>query len=125
MALVVLALAASMISNQVLGSSPVTIRYSTFTGGFGMIVGAIGAAALYLSFIPSLVPIALDALAGLFFLGGLIVRDFLLSAATLPSNPSPITNPSTNKWLTNSRKTGVGRRPQGRRQLQQQRRHAQ
>jgi hypothetical protein len=84
MALVVLALAASMISNQVLGSAPVTMRYSTFTGGFGMIVGGIGAAALYLTFIPTLVPIALDALAGLFFLGGLIVRVFLLSPSSFP-----------------------------------------
>lgn len=84
MALVVLALAASMISNQVLGSSPVTIRYSTFSGGFGMIVGAIGVAALYLTFIPSLVPLALDALAGLFFLGGLIVSFPLFFLASSP-----------------------------------------
>jgi hypothetical protein len=73
-----------MISNQVLGSAPVTIRFSTFTGGFGMIVGGIGAAALYLTFIPTLVPIALDGLAGLLFLGGLIVCVFLLSPVILP-----------------------------------------
>ncbi|KAK4158247.1 marvel domain-containing protein [Chaetomidium leptoderma] len=69
-ALTVLALAAAMIANQVFDSPAVTIRYSTFTGGFGMIVCGVGIASLFVSFIPALVPIALDGLAGLLFLGG-------------------------------------------------------
>ncbi|KAK4125394.1 hypothetical protein N657DRAFT_678528 [Parathielavia appendiculata] len=66
----VLGLAAAMIKNQVVDSPPVTTRYSTFTGGFGMIVCGVGALGLFVSFIPALVPIVLDGLAGLLFLGG-------------------------------------------------------
>ncbi len=73
MALTVLALAAAMIRNQVYGSSPVTTRYTTFTGGFGMIVSGIGILSVFVS-VPALVPIGLDGLAGLLFLGGGIVR---------------------------------------------------
>ncbi|KAK4246634.1 marvel domain-containing protein [Corynascus novoguineensis] len=68
--LTILALAAVMIKNQVYDAAPATTRYSTFTGGFGMIVGGIGAICAFISFVPDLVPIALDGLAGLFFLGG-------------------------------------------------------
>ncbi|KAL2266862.1 hypothetical protein VTJ83DRAFT_4139 [Remersonia thermophila] len=70
MALTVLALAADFIRKQVLGSAPVTTRYTTFTGGFGMIVCGVTAASVRFSFIPGLVALGLDALAGLFFLGG-------------------------------------------------------
>ncbi|GAB1316759.1 hypothetical protein MFIFM68171_06969 [Madurella fahalii] len=70
LSLTVLAIAADFIKHQVLGDAPVTTRYSTFTGGFGMLVCGVGAAALFVSFIPALVPIALDALMGLFFLAG-------------------------------------------------------
>lgn len=62
-----------MIKNQVYGSSPVTTRYSTFTGGFGMIVSGVGLLSLFVTFIPAIVPIALDTLAGFLFLGGGIV----------------------------------------------------
>ena len=77
MAVTVLALAAAMIRNQVYGSSPVTTRYTTFTGGFGMIVSGIGILSVFAS-VPALVPIALDGLAGILFLGGGIVRFLLL-----------------------------------------------
>ncbi|KAK4099296.1 hypothetical protein N658DRAFT_475326 [Parathielavia hyrcaniae] len=66
----VLGLAAAMISNQVVDSAPVTTRYSTFTGGFGMIVCGVGALGLFVSFIPDLVPLVLDGLMGLLFLAG-------------------------------------------------------
>ncbi|KAL1842125.1 hypothetical protein VTJ49DRAFT_6004 [Mycothermus thermophilus] len=90
MALTVLALAADFIRKQVLGSAPVTTRYTTFTGGFGMIVCGITAASVYLSFLPGLVALGLDALAGLFFLGGGIVRlPCSLSSRTRESNHAP------------------------------------
>ncbi|KAM7198771.1 Marvel domain containing protein [Rhypophila sp. PSN 637] len=68
--IVVLGLAATLIAAQVYGSSHTTLRYSTFTGGFGLIVAAIGTAGLFISAIPELVVLGLDALAGLFFIAG-------------------------------------------------------
>ncbi|KXX78640.1 hypothetical protein MMYC01_205686 [Madurella mycetomatis] len=68
--LTILAIAADFIRHQVLGDAPVTTRYSTFTGGFGMLVCGVGAVALFVTSIPALVPIALDGLMGLFFLAG-------------------------------------------------------
>jgi hypothetical protein len=58
---------------QVYGEAPVTTKYSSFTGAFGIIVCAVGVASLFLSFIPDLVSIALDGLLGLLFLAGGIV----------------------------------------------------
>ncbi|KAK3307694.1 marvel domain-containing protein [Chaetomium strumarium] len=69
-AVTILGLAAAMIRAQVLGSAPTTVRYSTFTGGFGILVGLVGIASLFASFIPDLVPLVLDGLAGLLFLAG-------------------------------------------------------
>ncbi|KAK4130507.1 hypothetical protein BT67DRAFT_215008 [Trichocladium antarcticum] len=69
-AVTILGLSAAMIAAQVHGGVPVTIRYSTFTGGFGMLVGLVGIAALFASFIPEIVPMALDGIAGLLFLAG-------------------------------------------------------
>ncbi|AEO70951.1 06bdf356-a8e0-4154-8eca-9029144a05ed [Thermothielavioides terrestris] len=66
----ILGIAASLIANQVVGDSPVTTRYATFTGGFGMMVGLVGVASLLASFIPEVVPLALDGLAALLFLAG-------------------------------------------------------
>jgi hypothetical protein len=73
MALTILALAADLIRKQVIGSAPVTTRYTTFTGGFGMIVCGVTIASFFLSFLPGVVAMGLDALAGLLFLGGGIV----------------------------------------------------
>lgn len=72
--LTILALAVVLIKGQVLDASPVTTRYTTFTGGFGMITSGLGLLLLFLtSFadsIPQLVPIALDTLTALFFAAG-------------------------------------------------------
>ncbi|KAL2121631.1 hypothetical protein VTJ04DRAFT_5658 [Mycothermus thermophilus] len=70
MALTILALAVDLIRKQVIGSAPVTTRYTTFTGGFGMIVCGVTIASFFLSFLPGVVAMGLDALAGLLFLGG-------------------------------------------------------
>jgi hypothetical protein len=63
-------LAATLIKAQVFESAPVTTKYSTFTGGFGIIVGAVGLAGLFIDAIPDLATMALDGLAGLLFLAG-------------------------------------------------------
>lgn len=86
MALVVLALAAAMIANQVYGTPPVTTRYCTFTGGFGMIVAGVGVLSTFVSFLPDLVPIVLDGLSGLFFLGGGIAWAYSLKDTANCSN---------------------------------------
>lgn len=77
-ALVVLALAVTLLRAQVYGDVPVTTRYSVFTGGFGMLVGLVGVVSLLASFVPEMVPLVLDGLAALFFLAGGIVCTFLL-----------------------------------------------
>lgn len=82
--LTILAIAADFIRHQVLGDAPVTTRYSTFTGGFGMLVCGVGAAALFVTSIPALVPIALDGLMGLFFLAGGIVRFPVELSSSIP-----------------------------------------
>lgn len=89
MALTILALAADLIRKQVIGSAPVTTRYTTFTGGFGMIVCGVTIASFFLSFLPGVVAMGLDALAGLLFLGGGIVSfpsplDFVPLVGSLP-----------------------------------------
>ncbi|KAK3906003.1 marvel domain-containing protein [Staphylotrichum tortipilum] len=86
-AVTVLGLAASMIKSQVFGTAPVTTRYSTFTGGFGLIVCGVGVIAMFMSFVPSIVPIGLDILAGLFFLGGGIAWAYGLRKTDNCSSP--------------------------------------
>ncbi|KAK3353687.1 marvel domain-containing protein [Lasiosphaeria hispida] len=67
---VVLGLAVTLIKAQVYDSAPVTTKYSSFTGGFGILVAAIGVAGLFFDAIPDIVNLALDALAGLLFAAG-------------------------------------------------------
>ena len=76
-----------MIKNQVYGTAPVTTRYSTFTGGFGLIACGVGVIAVFLSFVPAIVPIGLDILAALFFLGGGIVCTLSPPCPPLPAQP--------------------------------------
>jgi hypothetical protein len=86
-----------MIRAQVFGSAPTTIRYSTFTGGFGVLVGLVGIASLFASFIPDLVPLVLDGLAGLLFLAGGIVSLSFVPLLLPPFRPisSPPFSPFT------------------------------
>lgn len=72
--IVVLGIAATLIKNQVYGSSPTTTRFSTFTGGFGIIVAALGTAGLFITAIPELVVLGVDAICGFLFAAGGIVR---------------------------------------------------
>jgi hypothetical protein len=90
MAVTVLGLAAAMIANQVYGTPPVTTRYSTFTGGFGMIVAGVGVVCTFVS-VPELVPIVVDILGALFFLGGGIVRFVFSFSLFIFLTPPPTT----------------------------------
>lgn len=83
-AVTILGLAAAALAQQVYGSTPVTTRYSTFTGGWGMLVALVGVATLFISSAPPLVSMALDALAGLLFAAGGIVSP-RFSKATSPT----------------------------------------
>lgn len=69
-AIVVVGLAATLIKSQIYDTPPTTTKYSTFTGGFGIIVGAIGLAGLFIEAIPEIATMALDGLAAIFFLAG-------------------------------------------------------
>ncbi|KAK3293864.1 marvel domain-containing protein [Chaetomium fimeti] len=112
MALVVLALAANLIAIQVYGTPPVTTRYCTFTGGFGMIVAAVTTVCtIFLSStVPELVPIVLDGLAGLFFLGGGIAWAYSLKDTANCSNyDQMLLNPLLNQGsLTVGDRTAYG-----------------
>lgn len=65
-----LGLSATLLHQQRYGNSPTTTRYSVFTGAFGMIVAAVGAAGLFLQAIPPLVPMAMDAVSGILLAAG-------------------------------------------------------
>lgn len=69
---VVLGLSISLIKTQVYGSVA-AINYAAFTGGFGLLAGLIGIAAIFFEPLAGLVMAALDALATLFLLAGGIV----------------------------------------------------
>ncbi|KAK3996180.1 marvel domain-containing protein [Cladorrhinum sp. PSN332] len=86
LSIVVLALSITLIRGQVFGSAPVTTKYSAFTGGFGVLVSAVGAASLYLEFIPNLAALALDGLSGVLYLGGGIAWAIALRATASCSN---------------------------------------
>jgi len=70
MAAVVVGLSVTLLKGQVVPPTPTTTRYSVFTGAFGMIVAFLGLVCLFISAIPALVPMVLDALAGLLLLAG-------------------------------------------------------
>ena len=69
-AVVVLGLAVTLVKAQVYGDAPTTTKYSTFTGGFGILAAAAGAVGLFVEAVPDLFNIALDGLSGLLFLAG-------------------------------------------------------
>lgn len=67
---VVLGLSVTLAQHQRLGTPPVETSFASFTGGFGLVVAAIGIAAIFIDAIPTLVPLVAEALASLFFLAG-------------------------------------------------------
>ncbi|KAK4140828.1 marvel domain-containing protein [Dichotomopilus funicola] len=100
--LTILALAVTLIKGQVLDTSPVTTRYTTFTGGFGMITSGLGLLLLSLpsleTSLPQLVPIALDTLTSLFFAAGGIAWAVGLRGVDGCSNyPNMLFNPLLNQ----------------------------
>ncbi|KAF2093659.1 hypothetical protein NA57DRAFT_81159 [Rhizodiscina lignyota] len=70
-AAVVLGLSVSLAKGQAPGFSvPATTAYSSFTGGFGMVVALIGLISIFVEFLQGIVMLVLDALASLIFLAG-------------------------------------------------------
>ena len=70
MAAAVVGLSVTLLNGQATGKTPTTTRYSVFTGAFGMIVAFLGLVCLFISAIPAIVPMVLDAVAGLLLLAG-------------------------------------------------------
>ncbi|TLD26717.1 hypothetical protein PspLS_05286 [Pyricularia sp. CBS 133598] len=67
---VVLGLSVTLAKHQRHGSPPVETSFASFTGGFGIIVAAIGVASMFIDAIPTLVPLVAEGLAAVFFLAG-------------------------------------------------------
>ncbi|KAJ3956139.1 hypothetical protein N0V92_007321 [Colletotrichum tropicale] len=86
MAIVVLALSIELIKTQRIGDAPTTLKYSAFTGGFGLAVAVLGAAAAFFDAIPAVVVMAADAVSGLLLLGGGIAIAIGLSGTTCDPN---------------------------------------
>lgn len=70
MGVVVLGLSVTLLKGQVFGDTPTTTRYSVFLGAFGMVVALLGLLSLFVSAVPAVVPMALDAVAGILLLAG-------------------------------------------------------
>lgn len=65
-----------------------TTRYSTFTGGFGVIVAALGVAGLFISSIPELFVLGVDAVCGILFAaGGIVCSSLLIRDLSQVTNP--------------------------------------
>lgn len=76
--IVVLGLSVTAAKQQVFSSVPTETSFSSFAGGFGIIVSAIGLASIWLHKIPPTVVMGIDALASVFFLaGGIVSTSFL------------------------------------------------
>ncbi|KAF2814605.1 uncharacterized protein BDZ99DRAFT_472014 [Mytilinidion resinicola] len=69
-AVVVLGLSVALVKDQDIGSSPATINYNAFCGGFGMLVAILGISAIWVEALGGLVMAAVDGLASIFFLAG-------------------------------------------------------
>ncbi|KAH9439326.1 hypothetical protein MCOR02_002888 [Pyricularia oryzae] len=67
---VVLGLSVTLANHQKYGSPPAETSFASFTGGFGIVVAAIGVASMFIDAIPTLVPLVVEGLAALFFLAG-------------------------------------------------------
>ncbi|EHA55262.1 hypothetical protein MGG_08113 [Pyricularia oryzae 70-15] len=67
---VVLGLSVTLENHQKYGSPPAETSFASFTGGFGIVVAAIGVASMFIDAIPTLVPLVVEGLAALFFLAG-------------------------------------------------------
>jgi len=109
-AIVVVGLAGTLISKQVYNSAPTTTKYSSFTGGFGIIVGAVGLAGLFIDKIPEIATMALDGLASIFFLAGGIAWAVGLKGFSCDSNSrDDVTKMLDNDLLNRGKiETGIG-----------------
>lgn len=78
---VVLGLSVTLENHQKYGSPPAETSFASFTGGFGIVVAAIGVASMFIDAIPTLVPLVVEGLAALFFLAGGIVSHLFFSCS--------------------------------------------
>ena len=72
-AVVVLGLSVTMAKWQVFGDAPATTVYGAFSGGFALLVGLIGAVAIFLDAIPAIIVAGADGLAAVLTLAAGIV----------------------------------------------------
>lgn len=107
-AIVVVGLAGTLISKQVYDSPPTTTKYSSFTGGFGIIVGAVGLAGLFVDAIPEIATMALDGLASIFFLAGGIAWAVGLKGFSCDSNSRDDVAKMLDNGLLNQGKLDTG-----------------
>lgn len=85
-AAVVLGLSISVAKHQAHGSVPSETAFSSFAGGFGILISLVGLASLWIDKIPKIFVMAADGLASVFFLAGGIV-------STTPPTPDRIPLP--------------------------------
>jgi len=101
LAIIVLGLSADRVKNQVFDDAPTTIKYSIFTGAFGMIVCVVGIVAVFLEIIPLIGVLAGDALSGIFFLAGGIAYSIGLKGVDCNAGSNDIFNAMANSDLVN------------------------
>jgi hypothetical protein len=82
---VALGLSSTLVSSYKIGSPHTTLKYGTFTGGFGMVACAVGIIAVFVEAIPIFLVAGLEALSGLLLLGGGIVRHSCAHVSVRPT----------------------------------------
>ncbi|OMP83301.1 hypothetical protein BK809_0004682 [Diplodia seriata] len=113
-AAVVLGLSITLIRSQSYGTVAAN-NYAAFTGGFGLLVGLVGAAAIFIEPLAGIVMVAADALAELFLLAGGIVSSFLLSL----QNQAPASTIAAPKQIAMVANALIGSRSQTPRHIMQ------
>ncbi|KAI1848489.1 hypothetical protein JX265_008729 [Neoarthrinium moseri] len=83
---VVLGLSVTLAKHQVIGSAPTESSFGSFAGAFGIIVSAVGLVALWVDKISPFIPLALDALASVFYLAGGIALTVALKGVSSCTN---------------------------------------
>lgn len=73
-AAVIVGLAGTLIKEQLDGTTlPATLGYMAFAGAFGMVMGFVGLAAIWVEMLQGIIMMGIDALAAIFYLAGGLV----------------------------------------------------
>ncbi|KAK3062494.1 hypothetical protein LTS18_003950 [Coniosporium uncinatum] len=91
-AAIVLGLSVSLAKGQGYGSVPATTGYSSFVGGFGIIVAAVGFAAIFIEKLNGIVIWVVDGLAAMFYLAGGIAIAVQLRGVSCSNNSTTSNN---------------------------------